>query len=183
MKIQVKKMDKVIFFLAFIIFLPIICFFGKDVPYQDLSDIFDSLKDTAAIIFAILGAWIAVIYPKDLKAIFHVNNSKDIEATAVFEKLISSLIIVTFTLIIMIASMPIMALIKNIPFFQVYKEYLRQALLLYIYLLTLAQVYALLATLIPNIKMLIDLARAKSSADVLRRNCSVNDESNNDSHK
>ena len=81
-------MDKVIFFLAFIIFLPIIWFFGKDVPYQDLSDIFDSLKDTAAIIFAILGAWIAVIYPKDLKAIFHVNNSKDIEATVVFEKLI-----------------------------------------------------------------------------------------------
>ena len=110
-------MDKVIFFLAFIIFLPIIWFFGKDVPYQDLSDIFDSLKDTAAIIFAILGAWIAVIYPKDLKAIFHVNNSKDIEATVVFEKLISSLIIVTFTLIVMIASMPIMALIKNIPFF------------------------------------------------------------------
>ncbi len=146
-------MDKVIFFLAFIIFLPIIWFFGKDVPYQDLSDIFDSLKDTAAIIFAILGAWIAVIYPKDLKAIFHVNNSKDIEATVVFEKLISSLIIVTFTLIVMIASMPIMALIKNIPFFQGYKEYLRQALLLYIYLLTLAQVYALLATLIPNIKM------------------------------
>ncbi|MFH4209810.1 hypothetical protein WAJ07_20455, partial [Acinetobacter baumannii] len=91
------------------------------------------------------------------------NNSKDIEATVVFEKLISSLIIVTFTLIVMIASMPIMALIKNIPFFQGYKEYLRQALLLYIYLLTLAQVYALLATLIPNIKMLIDLARAKSS--------------------
>ncbi|MFH4043591.1 hypothetical protein WAI98_20405, partial [Acinetobacter baumannii] len=69
--------------------------------------------------------------------------------------------------------MPIMALIKDIPFFQGYKEYLRQALLLYIYLLTLAQVYALLATLIPNIKMLIDLARAKSSAEVLRRNCSV----------
>jgi len=168
-------MDKVIFFLAFIIFLPIIWFFGKDVPYQDLSDVFDSLKDTAAIIFAILGAWIAVIYPKDLKAIFHVNNSTDVEATAVFEKLISSLIIVTFTLIIMILSMPVMVLIKNIQFFQEYKLYLRQALLVYIYLLTLAQAYALLATLIPNIKMLIDLAKAKSSAAILRRNCSVND--------
>lgn len=168
-------MIRISFFVIFILFLPIILFFGKDVPYEDQSSIFDSLKDTAAIIFAILGAWIAIIYPKDLKAIFNLNDSSENEKTEIFEKLISSLIIVTFTLIVMIFSMPIMALIKNIEFFQQYKIYLRSGLLLYIYVLTWAQIYALLSTLIPNIKMLIDLAKAKSRATILRRSAPMNE--------
>lgn len=174
-------MIKIIFFSAFIIFLPIIIYFGQNIPYEDQSSIFDTLKDTASIIFAILGAWIAIIYPKDLKAIFKLNDSDTTQTTQIFEKLISSLIIVTFTLITMIFLMPFIALIRNIDYFQQYKTYLRGGLFLYIYVLTWTQIYALLATLIPNVKMLIDLAKAKSRANILDRNApmSERDQDNN----
>lgn len=172
-------MMKIILFSVFILFLPIIIYFGQNVPYEDQSSIFDTLKDTASIIFAILGAWIAIIYPKDLKAIFKLNDSDTTQTTEIFEKLISSLIIVTFTLITMIFLMPIMALIKNIEFFQEYKMYLRSGLFLYIYILTWTQIYALLSTLIPNIKMLIDLAKAKSRASILGRNAPMSERDQN----
>ena len=171
-------MIKVSLLIVFLSFLPAVIYFGQHIPYEDQSSIFDTLRDTAAIIFAILGAWIAIIYPKDLKAIFKLNDSASTQATEVFEKLISSLIIVTFTLITMIFLMPLIALVKNIEFFQQYKMYLRSGLFLYIYVLTWTQIYALLSTLIPNIKMLIDLAKAKSKAKVLGRHAPMSERNN-----
>ena len=63
------KIVKYSLVLIFLILIPIYLIFtyGKNVSYSDQKDILDSLKDTASIIFAILGAWIAVIYPKDLQ--------------------------------------------------------------------------------------------------------------------
>lgn len=168
-------MIKVILFVLFVILLPVVIYFGQHIPYEDQSSIFDTLRDTAAIIFAILGAWIAIIYPKDLKAIFKLNDTDSNQTTVVFEKLISSLIIVTFTLITMIFLMPVIALLKNIEFFQQYKMYLRSGLFLYIYLLTWTQIYALLSTLIPNIEMLINLAKAKSKKTVVGRHAPMSE--------
>lgn len=63
------KIIKYLAIFIFLILIPVylIFMYGKNVPYSDQKDILDSLKDTASIIFAILGAWIAVIYPKELQ--------------------------------------------------------------------------------------------------------------------
>ncbi len=162
-QIRRKKMKiiKYSLVLIFLILIPIYLIFtyGKNVSYSDQKDILDSLKDTASIIFAILGAWIAVIYPKDLqKKILKVQtDSSDI----IFQKLIYGLILITSVLILMILSLTLINLIKNISYFAQYKELLRSFLLLYLYIISLVQCYALMVTLMPNIQILIELMNAE----------------------
>lgn len=57
----------------------------------------------------------------------------------------------------MILSLTFINLIKNISYFAQYKELLRSFLLLYLYIISLVQCYALMVTLMPNIQILIEL--------------------------
>lgn len=163
------KIVKYLLIFIFLILIPIYLIFtyGKNVPYSDQKDILDSLKDTASIIFAILGAWIAVIYPKNLQEkIFKAEIESEKEQEIVFEKLIYGLILITSVLILMIISLTFLNLMKNISYFIQYKEILRSLLLLYLYGISLVQCYALLVTLMPNIKILIDLITTRHERNV-----------------
>lgn len=166
-------MDKVILTILFLIISPLLWFSGKSIPFKDQIDLFDSLKNSASIIFAILGAWLAVIYPKDLKLIFKTANQQQIENTLIFKKLIWGLIVITSSLMMMIISFPIIVLIKNIVLFQEYKSELLRAFSIYILALTLIQIYALLVTLVPNIKIMLDLSNFKEKKNIQDRNMPV----------
>lgn len=166
-------MDKIILFALFFILSPLLWFFDKNIPFSDQKEIFDSLKSSASIIFAIIGAWLAVIYPKDLKLIFKTVNQQEIENTLIFKKLIWGLIIITSSLMAMIISLPIITLIKNITIFQEYKDILLKLFAIYILGLTLIQIYALLVTLVPNIKIMLDLRKQKEKKEIQDRNMPV----------
>ncbi|HAV5392302.1 TPA: hypothetical protein JI093_12395 [Acinetobacter baumannii] len=166
-------MIRIFIYGIFLLLIPVFFIYGKNVPFSDQKAILDSLKDTASIIFAILGAWIAVIYPKDLQKIFKQKTDGEKEEELVFEKLIYSLILITTVLIIMIISLPIINLIKNIEYFAQYKVSLRRALLVYIYLIALIQAHALFVTLMPNIKILIDMISARNQREIQERNSPV----------
>lgn len=170
------KILKYFIFGVFLLVIPIlvILIYGKDVPFSDQKDILDSLKDTASIIFAILGAWIAVIYPKNLQEkIFKSPSNNEKEEEVVFEKLIYSLILITIVLILMIISLPFINIVKNLDYLAQYRDYLRSYLLVYIYLLALTQSYALLVTLMPNIKILIDIIAVRHNRNFYQRNSPV----------
>jgi hypothetical protein len=159
------KIIKYLAIFIFLILIPVylIFMYGKNVPYSDQKDILDSLKDTASIIFAILGAWIAVIYPKELQK--KILNMETDNNEIIFEKLIYGLILITSVLIVMIISLTFINLIKNISYFSEHKELLRSFLLLYLYGISLVQCYALLVTLMPNIQILIDLIHERHNRD------------------
>lgn len=173
------KIIKYLAIFIFLILIPVylIFMYGKNVPYSDQKDILDSLKDTASIIFAILGAWIAVIYPKELqKKILNLETDNN---EIIFEKLIYGLILITSVLIVMIISLTFINLIKNISYFSEYKELLRSFLLLYLYGISLVQCYALLVTLMPNIQILIDLIHERNNRDTQNGMDPVNREEDN----
>lgn len=44
--------------------------FGRTVPFAEQWPIFEALRTTASIIFAVIGAWLAIIYPERLKLSF-----------------------------------------------------------------------------------------------------------------
>ena len=44
--------------------------YGEDVPFHEQWPLYTGLRATAGIIFGVLGAWIAIIYPRALKNIF-----------------------------------------------------------------------------------------------------------------
>lgn len=174
------KIIKYLAIFIFLILIPVylIFMYGKNVPYSDQKDILDSLKDTASIIFAILGAWIAVIYPKELQK--KILNMETDNNEIIFEKLIYGLILITSVLIVMIISLTFINLIKNISYFSEHKELLRSFLLLYLYGISLVQCYALLVTLMPNIQILIDLIHERHNRDTQNSMDPVNREEDND---
>lgn len=46
---------------------------GADVPFAEQWPLFEALRTTASIIFAVVGAWLAIIYPERLKMSFKQN--------------------------------------------------------------------------------------------------------------
>lgn len=48
--------------------------FGQKVPVAEQWPMFEALRTTAAIIFAVIGAWMAIIYPERLKLSFRPSS-------------------------------------------------------------------------------------------------------------
>ena len=44
--------------------------YGRSVPFEKQWPLFEALRNTAAIIFAVVGAWMAIIYPERLRRSF-----------------------------------------------------------------------------------------------------------------
>lgn len=44
--------------------------FGRAVPFQEQWPMYEALRTTASIIFAVIGAWMAIIYPERLRLSF-----------------------------------------------------------------------------------------------------------------
>lgn len=42
-------------------------FFGRDVPFAQQAPLYEALRSTASIVFAVIGAWLAIVYPERLK--------------------------------------------------------------------------------------------------------------------
>ena len=50
--------------------------FGQKVPVAEQWPMFEALRTTAAIIFAVIGAWMAIIYPERLKLSFRPDPTQ-----------------------------------------------------------------------------------------------------------
>ncbi len=52
--------------------------FGRRVPVAEQWPMFEALRTTAAIIFAVIGAWMAIIYPERLRLSFRPSDKRDV---------------------------------------------------------------------------------------------------------
>lgn len=53
--------------------------FGRVVPFAEQWPMFEALRTTASIIFAVIGAWLAIIYPERLRLSFHSKGKASTE--------------------------------------------------------------------------------------------------------
>jgi hypothetical protein len=51
--------------------------FGQAIPLATQWPLYDALRTTASIIFAVMGAWVTVLYPNALTRIFRRNSNAD----------------------------------------------------------------------------------------------------------
>lgn len=58
---------KLLTWVLVLILVPAAAWFGRIVPFAEQWPMFEALRATAAIIFAVIGAWMAIIYPERLK--------------------------------------------------------------------------------------------------------------------
>ena len=123
--------------------------YGHLVPFSEQWPLYEALRTTAAIIFAVVGAWFAIIYPERMKGVFNKNPSPLNNLSNGMEKLFSPVFHSTIILCIILVLGVIAPVLKRIDFLLEWKDMLRSASFSLLVLLTLWQVWTVLVTLIP----------------------------------
>lgn len=137
---------------------------GRLIPFSTQWPLYEALRTTASIIFAVIGAWMAIIYPERLKISFHNQSSQNEDGVKkLFTPIVHSTSILIVILIIGIAIPIIKTCTAIIP----YTAFLRGASYAVLTILTLWQAWTIFLTFIP-----IDII--KSSVDNDRRRAETN---------
>jgi hypothetical protein len=77
--------------------------FGRKVPFSEQWPMYEGLRTTAAIIFGVIGAWLAIIYPERLKLSFKPKTNTAPTETGVgqlFSPVVNSTIVLGAILVI-----------------------------------------------------------------------------------
>ena len=152
-----------IFLMVVLIFS---AYFGKNVPFSSQWPLYEALRTTASIIFAVVGAWFAIIYPERLKKSFRggssASESNGSGITRLFTPIVHSTAILASVLIIGVVA----PLVKQIPFFIDHKDIFRGASYAILVFLTLWQ---LLTVIIVSLVLiwLKDITRSKRERKML----------------
>ncbi len=141
-------------------------YFGQHVPMKEQLAIYDGLRNTSAIIFGVMGAWLAILHPSSLKKIFSKEGgsiSKDDKAT--INLLLSPIIISTFILLIVLVVPLLVAASRNIPIFVQYLSIFRGTSFSVLVVLTILQIWTLILTLVPSdtLKRIVQKEEAKEN--------------------
>ena len=134
------------------IFIAIGCYLvGCHIPISEQIPLYESLRNTSAIIFGVMGAWIAILYPNALLEIYgkiEIKNSENKSKN--IRQLISPMIISTIIVAIVLVVGLIAPVLRSFPFMLQHKEFLRSLSFSLLGALTFMQLWTLLATLAPS---------------------------------
>ncbi|MES9907194.1 MAG: hypothetical protein ABW150_01635 [Candidatus Thiodiazotropha sp.] len=147
-----------------------ICYiFGREISFADQWPLYEALRTTASIIFGVMGAWIAIVYPEVLTKIFDkkTENKKD-EIRKIKRLLLPlgiSTLILAAILVIGIAS----PILKQIDFFTARIDIARGISFSSLGILTLVQLWTLIASLAPGEHLLFELYKEESKSSLVKR--------------
>lgn len=126
-------------------------FFGAKIAISVQLPIYESLRNTSAIIFGVMGAWIAILYPNSLLKIYgKVEISESEKEYKSIKQLISPMVLSTIIVSLVLVVGLIAPIMRNIHFFVIHKEVVRSFSFSLLGLLTFLQLWALVATLAPS---------------------------------
>ncbi|MBJ9661247.1 hypothetical protein [Burkholderia gladioli] len=136
---------------------------GGSIPFEQQSHLLEGLRDSSAVVMAVLGIWLAVIFPEILPKLFtgvaiQFDNAQLQRFRSVIYPLSLAAAIVALEVVV-----PWLALVaKQLPFFVAHKVNCRMAAFALLSALCLLQMLAILWMLIP---VAIADMFAKSSSD------------------
>lgn len=116
---------------------------GRCVPFSEQWAAYDSLRQTAAILFGVLAVWIAVLHPQAVSQILSWRHHSKQVRKLVFPMLVSTAV-VGFTLVIGVAA----PAAKRCPVLMHHAQVLRGVSFGLLILLTLLLLLSLLSTLV-----------------------------------
>lgn len=134
--------------IIIVIIIMISAYFGQNVPFANQWPLYEALRTTASIIFAVVGAWFAIIYPERLKKSFRGGGSTSDKngsgITRLFTPIVHSTVILASILVIGVAA----PIIKQFGFVIHYKDFFRGFSYGLLVFLTLWQLLTVLYSLI-----------------------------------
>lgn len=123
-------------------------YFGANVPFATQWPLYEALRTTASIIFAVVGAWFAIIYPERLRKSFRGGggafDSNGSGITRLFTPIVHSTAILALVLVIGVVA----PLVKQFSFVVEYKGFYRGLSYAVLVFLTLWQLLTVLYSLI-----------------------------------
>ena len=142
---------------------------GRHVPVAEQWPMFEALRTTAAIIFAVIGAWMAIIYPERLRLSFRppASGNEADESPTGWGQLFSPVVHSTLILCTVLVLGVVVPLLRHIPM-AIPLEYLRAMSYGLLVALTLWQLWTVLLTLVPADKVKSSLDSSDARAATLR---------------
>lgn len=122
---------------------------GQSVPFNEQWPLYEALRTTAAIIFAVIGAWIAIIYPERLKLSFAEHKKSETKVEGSMGKLFSPIVHSSAILCLVLLIGIIAPVLRVIPALEEYKVLFRGISYGLLVALTLWQLWTVVLTLIP----------------------------------
>jgi len=137
--------------------------YGKTISVSKQMPLYDSLRTTSAIIFAVMGAWMAVIYPGILSKLFTGNEKMTEDDKDNIERLLSPLIYSSIIIAVVLLITTVAPLLHQVRLLKSNVEVVRGGSYSLLGVLTLTQLWTLLLTLIPGdyIKRNLDVKQSK----------------------
>lgn len=136
---------------AFVIFA---AWRGSTVTFHDQWPLYEALRNTAAIIFAVIGAWLAIVYPERLKVSLR-GGSRNAQGSGVSENgqrvvtLMAPIVHSTFILAAVLAIGIVAPLIRELQFVREHVEIFRGISYGTLTALTFWQLWTVILTLVP----------------------------------
>jgi H+/Cl- antiporter ClcA len=144
------------------------CFFvGSTIPISEQLPIYESLRNTSAIIFGVMGAWIAILYPEALLRIYGKIETVEAEQQSKsIKQLISPMVLSTIIVSLVLIVSLIAPVLRRIDYLVEHTTLVRSFSFALLGGLTFAQLWALIATLAPteSLKSKIDFTIRKRKA-------------------
>ncbi len=129
---------------------------GRDVPFAEQWPMYEGLRTTAAIIFGVIGAWMAIIYPERLKLSFRPAKDKSQQSETGVGQLFTPVVNSTLILGVILLLGAIAPIAKRYQLLDI--QWCRGISYAVLMALTLWQLWTVLLTLVPanTIKSFID---------------------------
>jgi hypothetical protein len=142
---------KVLFWFCVLCLLLIAYIAGQDIPMVKQIPVFEGLRNTSAIIFGVMGAWLAILHPDSLKGIFTKGSKTVQKQDRETIKLLLEPIIISTVIIFIVLVLPLLVLIgKTITLIHPWIDVFRGLSFLILTALTILQIRTLLLSLLPS---------------------------------
>lgn len=122
--------------------------FGRSIPFAAQWPLYEALRTTAAIIFAVVGAWLAIVYPDRLRLLGNGNGNAKVAGerfSQLFAPVVNSSVILCIVLLVGI----IAPVLRQLAWLQAHIEVVRALSFTVLVCLTLWQVWTVILTLVP----------------------------------
>lgn len=122
-------------------------YFGANIPFHDQWPLYEALRSTSSIIFAVIGAWLTILYPEALKKIFTRNAQFSGARVDSIELLVSNIRYSTAILATIMIVGIVGQVLRHLSVSTEYVGYLRALCFSLLGVLTFLQFWTLLMTL------------------------------------
>lgn len=122
-------------------------YFGQSIPFEEQWPLFEALRTTAAIVFAVIGAWLSVIYPRALQTVFSKGGKLSGEDKQNLRLMVEAITLSTFILATVMFAGIAVKVLHQIPVLLCYKTQLRAVSFGLLGALTFMQFWTLIMTL------------------------------------